>query len=182
MSNYRPIQSLTHIPTQTCSLCWQCTEQLCLINCLICRPFCSVLFSFNEVLLCYCYHRRENMKKCQKLRHSTVLTNHTSYCCVCVCVPLLLCECVFACEVFCSPEDALAGWQVQAMGKLAMDGIAMDSADGLSLKKHSPIRFLNFSQYLLNTLQPVPPSICACVFLWFVCSEIILQPYNHLLF
>lgn len=101
---------------------------------------------------------------------------------VCVCVPLLLCECVFACEVFCSPEDALAGWQVQAMGKLGMDGIAMDSADGLSLKKHSPIWFLNFSQYLLNTLQPVPPSICACVFLWFVCSEIILQPYNHLLF
>lgn len=45
---------------------------------------------------------------------------------------------------------------------------------------------LNFSQSLLNTLRPLPPSIClcvcVCVFLCFVCSLMILQPRNHLLF
>lgn len=85
-----------------CSRCWQATEQLWLINRLICRPLCSVLFSFNKVLLCYCYRRRENMKKCRKLlRHSTALTNHTSYCCVRAITARQVhaCECVFVCEV-----------------------------------------------------------------------------------
>lgn len=53
-------QTHTHNP---CPVCRQGNEQLWLINRLICRPFCSVLLSFNKVLLCYCYHRRENMKK-----------------------------------------------------------------------------------------------------------------------
>jgi len=86
----------------SCSLCWQRTEQRCLINGLICRLFCSLLFSFNKVLLCYCYRRRENMKKHPKLlRHSMPLTNHTSYCCVRAIIArrVYACKCVFVCEV-----------------------------------------------------------------------------------
>lgn len=73
-------------------------------------------------------------------------------------------KCVFAvCEVLGPPEGALAGWQVRAMGSERATGIATDSADGLSLKKHSPLRSLTFSHSLLNTGQLQPLSICVFV-------------------
>lgn len=78
------------------SLCRQRTEQLRLVNKLICRRFCSLLFSFNKVLLCYCYSVRENVKKHPKLlRHSLLLTDHASYCCVHAIIAQL-CESTFA--------------------------------------------------------------------------------------
>lgn len=146
----KPMQSLssthTHTGTgQSCSVRWQRAEQLCLINGLICRLFCSVLFSFNKVLLCYCYRRRENMKKHGKLlRHSTLLTNHTSYCCVCA--PLLLGECVHATVCLCVGLVLLSSWGSFGrlaganVGKLASDWQSRGLADGLSLKKRSPFR------------------------------------------
>lgn len=69
------------------------------------------------------------------------------------------CVCVWS-WWFCTPEGALAGWQVQAMGSWRATGITADPADGLSLKKHSSIPTLNFSQSLLNTPKPLLRSIC----------------------
>lgn len=167
-----------HTQTDTCTLpaafCWKRAEQLCLINGLICRPFCSVLFSFNKVLLCYCYRRRENMKKRRKLlTRSTALTNHTSYCRVCV--PLLLAEYVRAsvCLPLCVKLLFLSSWG--CFGSLAG---ASNGNLGSDWHSHGFSRWpftqnalsalvLTFFHSLLNMLQLLPHGICVyvCVFL-----------------
>lgn len=67
-------------------------------------------------------------------------------------------------------------------GKLASDWHSHGFSRWPFTQKAFSHSVLNFSQSLLNTLRPLPPSICVCVFLCFVCSLMILQPRNHLLF
>lgn len=51
----------THWTQTDCQHSTHCSR--CLINGLICRPFCPVLYSFNKVLLCCCYSSGKNMRK-----------------------------------------------------------------------------------------------------------------------
>lgn len=164
--------SRTHPHTHTaCSRCWQAAEQLSLINRLICRPFCAVLFSFNKVLLCYCYCRRGNMEKCRKLlRRSTALTNHTSYCCV----RAIIARRIHACESVCLCVKLVLLYSWGCFGRLAG---ASDGKLGSNWHNHGFSRWPftqkvlspsvhTFSHSLLNMLQLLPSSICVCVLLF----------------
>lgn len=88
-----------HIHTP-CSPRWQATEQLCLINGLICRPLCSVLFSFNKVLLCHCYRGRGNMEKTSE-SSSDAARRWQITPVIAACAPLALGEFVCQCKCVC---------------------------------------------------------------------------------
>lgn len=172
-----------------CSLCWQAPQQLCLINGLICRPFCSVLFSFNKVLLCHCYRRRENMKKRRKLlRRSTTLTNHTSYCCVRAIIAreyMRASVCLRVKLVLLSSWGCFGSLAGASDGKLASDW----HCHGFSRWPFAQKALSPFSPHFLSLLvkhaaASASQHLCVHVrvFLCFVCCLMILQLYNHLLF
>lgn len=162
-----PHTTLIHIYCSR-SFSWQHTEHLCLINKLICRLFCSRLFSFNKVLLCYCYSRRENMKKHPKLlRHSTLLTNHTSYCCVRAIIALRVHapKCVFVWEV-CAFVPRRVLWQA---GRCKRSGASKQLAEPQiqQMAFHSE-SVLPFGPHFLSLLvkevtAPASQHLCVCV-------------------